>query len=357
MDRRHSFRPGARRARCPCFCSRRQRRAARGVAAPRSGDAALNAIVRPHLPGAGQALAELRHLARPRQGRQRALRRSSTQAGPPPGPRRGRLARNKPRSSPRCARRSGQPVRGGALNREVVIYDLEPIAVAPSVQHRFRRKALSDQPAGRRLFLDARLPQQPRTDRHRGRRRSLSVAPAQFATVLDNDTPSSARQAARGFLAPGWSLDLRSARCASCAASRGPEHDGRLDRRPRRAKGIAGDWAARATKIVAARSIPALDRQIALMEKLRTTTRPGDGAWRLPAARDLCRRARPGDDHQLHARRSAPARPVAGRRISASSTAILKARASPAAASASGCRRSTSARRSSIPTPTPAAPS
>ena len=47
------------------------------------------------------------------------------------------------------------------------------------------------------------------------------------------------------------------------------------------AKGIAGDWAARATDIVNKAVYPALDRQIAAMESLKPTTRAGDGAWRL----------------------------------------------------------------------------
>jgi uncharacterized protein (DUF885 family) len=47
-------------------------------------------------------------------------------------------------------------------------------------------------------------------------------------------------------------------------------------------KGIAGDWQARAAKIVADSIYPALDRQIALLEQLKPTTRPGDGAQRLP---------------------------------------------------------------------------
>jgi uncharacterized protein (DUF885 family) len=49
-----------------------------------------------------------------------------------------------------------------------------------------------------------------------------------------------------------------------------------------RDKGISGDWQSRASAIVAKSIYPALDRQIALMEKLRPTSRPGDGAWRLP---------------------------------------------------------------------------
>ena len=47
------------------------------------------------------------------------------------------------------------------------------------------------------------------------------------------------------------------------------------------AKNIPGDWGRRATDIVAKSVYPALDRQIAAMEKLKPTTRPGDGAWRL----------------------------------------------------------------------------
>jgi uncharacterized protein (DUF885 family) len=47
------------------------------------------------------------------------------------------------------------------------------------------------------------------------------------------------------------------------------------------AKGIAGDWERRASAIVGQSVYPALDRQIAAMEQLKPTSRPGDGAWRL----------------------------------------------------------------------------
>jgi uncharacterized protein (DUF885 family) len=46
-------------------------------------------------------------------------------------------------------------------------------------------------------------------------------------------------------------------------------------------KGIGGDWQRRATDIVAKSVYPALDRQMAAMEQLRPSSRPGDGAWRL----------------------------------------------------------------------------
>src|SRR4029079_3869145 len=42
------------------------------------------------------------------------------------------------------------------------------------------------------------------------------------------------------------------------------------------------DWGSRAAAIVEKTIYPALDRQIAEMEKLKPTTKAGDGAWRLP---------------------------------------------------------------------------
>jgi uncharacterized protein (DUF885 family) len=104
-----------------------------------------------------------------------------------------------------------------------------------------------------------------------------------FATVLDQETEEQKAQAARGFLAPDWSLDLtlvqmRKLRGAPAASS------GLVQSLVSRTKGanVAGDWGARATKIVAEKVYPALDRQIAAMEALKPTTRPGDGVHRLP---------------------------------------------------------------------------
>jgi uncharacterized protein (DUF885 family) len=53
------------------------------------------------------------------------------------------------------------------------------------------------------------------------------------------------------------------------------------------AKKIAGDWRGRAAKIVAEKVYPALDRQIAAVTALRTTTPAGDGVWRVPGGADL----------------------------------------------------------------------
>ena len=101
--------------------------------------------------------------------------------------------------------------------------------------------------------------------------------------LLDNDTEEQRGQAARGFLAPAWSIDLTLGQMRKLRAP-APEANTMVDSLVTRtaAKSIAGDWKRRAAKMVGEDIYPALDRQIALMEQLKPTTRPGDGAWRLP---------------------------------------------------------------------------
>lgn len=103
-----------------------------------------------------------------------------------------------------------------------------------------------------------------------------------FAKMLDEDTVEQKAEAARGYLAPGWSIDLTLGQMAKLRAP-APEANTLTESLVKRAaaKGIAGDWSARAAKIVADKVYPALDRQIALMKQLRPTTAAGDGAWRL----------------------------------------------------------------------------
>ena len=104
----------------------------------------------------------------------------------------------------------------------------------------------------------------------------------QFATVLDNDSAEQRAQAARGFLAPAWSIDLtvgQMRKLRDVPAEQNTMVQSIASRTS--AKSIAGDWATRAAGIVAKSIYPALDRQIALMEQLKPTSRAGDGAWRL----------------------------------------------------------------------------
>src|SRR4051812_21307 len=74
----------------------------------------------------------------------------------------------------------------------------------------------------------------------------------QFATTLDNNTAEQRAQASRGFLAPGWSIDLtlgQMRRLRDVA----PEKSTMVDSIVRRTgeKSIAGDWGCRAAAIVA----------------------------------------------------------------------------------------------------------
>jgi uncharacterized protein (DUF885 family) len=104
-----------------------------------------------------------------------------------------------------------------------------------------------------------------------------------MAIALDEDSAEQKAQAARGFAAPGWSIDLtlgQMAKLRSQPAAASTMVMSLADRA--KAKGIAGDWQTRAASIVSAKVYPALDRQIALMKSLRGATKPGDGAWRLP---------------------------------------------------------------------------
>ncbi|MCW1384108.1 DUF885 family protein [Novosphingobium sp. KCTC 2891] len=104
-----------------------------------------------------------------------------------------------------------------------------------------------------------------------------------FRFSLDEQTEDQRRKAARGLVAPGWSIDLALGQMKKLRQP-APEQNAMVRSLVKRAaaKQIAGDWEARAAKLVAGEIYPALDRQIALMERLRRTTRPGDGAWRLP---------------------------------------------------------------------------
>ena len=109
-----------------------------------------------------------------------------------------------------------------------------------------------------------------------------------FRTALDQDSEEQRAQAGRGLLAPGWSLDLTLGQMAKLRGV--PASDSTMVRSlvERAAKkGLAGDWQARAAKIVESEVYPALDRQIELLKRLRPTTPAGDGAQRLPRGAEI----------------------------------------------------------------------
>ena len=176
-----------------------------------------------------------------------------------------------------------------ALNREIVIYDLKRSLLAPtkfdldSVQSPY----LISQQDGNYFsipdFLNSQHPIETSADAE-----AYLSRLSDFAKLLDYETAEQKRMAARGFLAPGWSLDLALGQMAKLREP-APAESGMVKSVADRAakKGIAGDWAARASHIVEREVYPALDRQIAAIRELRPTTRPGDGAVRLPNGAEI----------------------------------------------------------------------
>lgn len=170
------------------------------------------------------------------------------------------------------------------LNREVVLYSLETSIVAPSrwgIDSAQRPYPISQQ--GGAYFDIPDFLNTSHTIENAGDAEAYLSRLGQFGTVLDNDTAEQHAQGARGFLAPAWAIDLalgQMEKLRNVPADKSSMVDSVAKRA--RAKGIAGDWTARASEIVARNVYPALDRQIAAMKALKPASRAGDGAWRLP---------------------------------------------------------------------------
>ena len=171
-----------------------------------------------------------------------------------------------------------------ALNREILLYDLGTNITAPSKYDldSVQGPYLISQQDGAYFsipdFLDTAHTVETAADAE-----AYLSRLAQFATVLDNETAEQRRQAARGYIAPGWSLDLalgQMRQLRSPAADKSTMVES-LIRRTASAK-VPGDWRTRAVAIVTKEIYPAVDRQIAAVEALRRTTPEGDGAWRIP---------------------------------------------------------------------------
>jgi uncharacterized protein (DUF885 family) len=170
------------------------------------------------------------------------------------------------------------------LNREVILWDLKTNNVGPrrfDISNPQRPYQVSQQDGlyfSRPDFLHSAHPIDNASDAE-----AYLSRLAQFATELDNETAEVKRQAARGFLAPGWSLDLalkQMQELRSPPPAQSPMADSVASRTA--AKNIAGDWRGRAARIIADQVYPALDREIAAVTALRPTTAPGDGVWRVP---------------------------------------------------------------------------
>jgi uncharacterized protein (DUF885 family) len=247
-----------------------------------SGDAALNALFEDIFQERVRNSPELASSLGLDKGPNAALK-SKLDTDPVPVARQKNLARNR-RAIARLNAVNGATLSDAAkLNREVVVYSLETATVGPT-----RWNIGSPQSPYTITQQDGAYFDTPDFLNTTHTIENASDADAylsrlqQFATVLDNDTSEQRAQAARGFLAPAWSVDLALGQMRKLRQV-APEQSTMVDSIAKRtaAKNIAGDWVRRATDIVAKAVYPALDRQIAAMEKLRPTSRPGDGAWRL----------------------------------------------------------------------------
>ncbi|WP_380879867.1 DUF885 domain-containing protein [Sphingomonas sp. DBB INV C78] len=110
---------------------------------------------------------------------------------------------------------------------------------------------------------------------------------AGFATALDNDSARQRADAKVGAVAPDFSLDLTLAQLNALRGKPAAETVlvESLVRRTKE-KGISGDWAAQAEKIVSSSVFPALDRQIALVKELRAKATSDAGVWKVPGGSD-----------------------------------------------------------------------
>ncbi|HEX6218455.1 MAG TPA: DUF885 family protein [Sphingomicrobium sp.] len=177
----------------------------------------------------------------------------------------------------------------GKLNREVILWDLRTGNVGPKrfdIANPQSPYEVSQQDGiyfSRPDFLHSAHPIDTASDAE-----AYLSRLALFPTELDNETAEVRRQAARGILAPGWSLDLALKQMQDLRSA-APDQSGMADSVASRAaaKNISGDWRARAARIVETQVYPALDREIAAVTALRPTTAAGDGIWRVPRGDEI----------------------------------------------------------------------
>lgn len=105
----------------------------------------------------------------------------------------------------------------------------------------------------------------------------------QMGQALDYNTQEQADLGKRGVVAPDFSLDLTIEQMQKLRAPAAIDNTiARSLVQRTAAKGIGGDWGARAAKIIDASVYPALDRQIALIRQQRAKARTSAGVWDVP---------------------------------------------------------------------------
>jgi uncharacterized protein (DUF885 family) len=113
---------------------------------------------------------------------------------------------------------------------------------------------------------------------------------SEFARVMDQETARALHESSAGVVPPDFVIDktlLQMKTLRSTPVEQTPLVASLVRRA--KDKGIAGDWSARATKAVSSAVWPALDRQIALLQRWRTSARSDAGVWALPRGEEYYR--------------------------------------------------------------------
>jgi uncharacterized protein (DUF885 family) len=103
-----------------------------------------------------------------------------------------------------------------------------------------------------------------------------------FPRLLDEEAERVRRDVGLGVIPPDFAIAgaLGQMKVLRAPADKSTLVSSLVDRA--KAKGIAGDWAGQASAIYEQKFLPALDRQMALMESLRPKAAHDAGVWRLP---------------------------------------------------------------------------
>ncbi|MBX9795856.1 DUF885 family protein [Sphingomonas sp.] len=177
--------------------------------------------------------------------------------------------------------------KAGQLNREVVLYSLTSQTRGPEkfgVPSTQRPYTLFQQ--GGAYFSVPDFLHSSHTIQNSADCEAYLARLEAFATALDQDSAVQQAEAARGIVAPDFALELTLGQLAALRKP-APEASSMTDSLATRAQkaNVAGDWSARAAKIIADKVYPALDRQIALVKAL--PRRKEAGFWALPQGEAL----------------------------------------------------------------------
>ncbi|MFM9828349.1 MAG: DUF885 domain-containing protein [Sphingomonas sp.] len=170
----------------------------------------------------------------------------------------------------------------GRINREVVLYSLSSRVAGPAkygIGSTIRPYAIFQQ--GGVYFNTPDFLNSSHTIQTRDDAESYLARLEAFGAALDQETALQKHDAARGYVAPDFSLDLTLGQMAALRGKPAAENSmvSSLVKRAAAAN-VSGDWGARAAAIIERSVYPALDRQMAMVKAL--PRRKEAGLWALP---------------------------------------------------------------------------